>query len=256
MLKKFPSLFIAWIILLGLHSAGQAQTEEYRLNLHRTFGYSSGSQIRGSFSMDVVGPGTINAVAFLIDGQVMARVDTAPFSLAFQTSQYSTGWHDLSAVVETTDGKKFTVQTRRFEFATSEQEAGAITSIIVPLAGGIFLVMLLLVGGQFLFLRNRPASTLPLGAVRNYGITGGGVCPKCHRAYALHIWAPNLGFRTKFDHCDFCGKWSIIKVLSRSELAAAETAELQMVQPAPTFANKTADERLQEMIERSKYTNS
>jgi len=94
--------------------------------------------------MDVVGPGTTKAVAFLIDGQVMARVDTAPFSLAFQTSQYSTGWHDLSAVVETTDGKIFTTQTRRFEFATSEQEAGAITSIIVPLAGGIFLVMLLL----------------------------------------------------------------------------------------------------------------
>lgn len=256
MWKKIAPYLLAVIMLMGFQCAVLAQSNEYRLNLHRTFGFSSGSQIRGSFSMDVVGPGTFQSVAFLIDGQVMAEVNSVPFNLAFQTSQYPIGWHELSAVVVTTEGKKFTTPARRFEFVSTEQEAAAVTSIIIPLAGGILLVMLLGVGFQFLFLRNRPLSTLPLGSPRSYGIIGGGVCPQCHRPYSLHWWGPNLGFRMKFDRCDFCGKWTIVKRLSRSELAAAENAELQMVQPVANHASKTEAELLKEMIEKSKYINN
>jgi hypothetical protein len=255
MWKRFVSLTIGVGLLLALFTTTLAQSEDYRLNLHRTFGYSSGSQIRGSFSMDVVGPGTLKSVTYRIDGKDMGMVDAAPFSLAFQTSQYPAGWHELSAVVETTDGKRFTTVSRRFEFATSEQEASTVTSLILPIFGGIILVLVIGMGIQFFFLRNRSGVQMPLGAQRNYGIIGGGVCPQCHRAYPLHWWAPNLGFRMKFDRCIFCGKWSIIKVLSHSELAAAESAELQMAQPAQTFSNKTEEERLKEMIEKSKYSN-
>ncbi len=256
MMKITRSLLFLCLLLLGVWTAAAAQSEEYRISLHRTFGYSSGSQIRGSFSMEVVGSGELKTVTYLIDGQVMAQVNSAPFSLAFQTSQYPAGWHELSAELETTDGKKFTTPTRRFEFATSEQEASSVASIIVPILGGILLVTALGAGSQALLLRNRPASTLPLGAKRNYGIIGGGVCPQCRRAYALHWWAPNLGFRMKFDRCDFCGKWSMIKVLSRAELTAAEASELQMLTPDPVFSTKTDEEKLKEMIEKSKYTSS
>lgn len=255
MLKKFAALLLLCLVLATSAVTVWAQSEDYRLNLHRTFGYSAGSQIRGSFTIEVVGPGEFKTVTFQIDGQVMAQVITPPFRLAFQTSQYPVGWHDLSAVVETTQGQKFNTPTRRVEFATAEQEANSVATIIVPVLGGIFLVMLLGMGSQLLFLRKHPAVSLPMGAPRNYGFIGGCVCPQCHRAYPLHWWAPNLGFRTKFDRCDFCGKWSIVRALSRAELTTAEAAELQMAQPAPAVSQKTEAERLNEMIEKSKYTN-
>jgi hypothetical protein len=256
MKRKILLSIVAILILIGMiTTTGQAQQEEYRLNLHRTFGYSSGSQIRGTFSMDVITPQNVNikSVTYLIDGQVMSTIGQAPYSLSFQTTQYANGWHDLSAIIETVDGKKITTTARHLEFATAEQESSTVVSLIVPILGGVLVVMAVGMGLQMLTLKNKPASNIPLGAPRQYGFKGGAACPHCHRTFSIHWWALNLGFLTKFDRCDFCGKWSIVKHLNKTELAIAEAAELQQAQPSATVTTKTEDERLKEMIEKSKY---
>jgi hypothetical protein len=254
-IKLLSAMLLVIFLLGGTMSLVKAQQDEYRLNVNRTFGYSSGSQIRGTFSMEVVGPQNIKSITYLIDGNVIELVTSSPFKISFQTSKYGYGWHELSALVETTDGKKVTTPVRKFEFATTDQEASAVTSIIFPLLGGVLLVMLVGMGFQVLALKNKPASTIPLGAPRKFGIHGGSVCPQCQRAFSLHWWAPNLGFRTKFDRCDFCGKWSIVKVLNGTELIAAQAAELQQVQPALATTEKSEEDRLKEMIEKSRFTN-
>ncbi len=149
--KVKVSILITLFLLICTIFSVQAQQEDYRLNVHRNFGFSSGSQIRGSFNLDIIGPGNIKSVTYLIDGQVISSVSTAPFSLTFQTSTYALGWHDLSAVVETLDGNKMTTASRRYEFASAEQESSFMVSFIVPLLGGILLVMAIVIGVQMFF---------------------------------------------------------------------------------------------------------
>lgn len=255
MRKAFFNLFILLGLVLGSTTLVTAQSEDYSLTIHRSFGFSSGSQIRGLFSLEVR-PSNIQAVTYLIDGQVMARVTISPFSYSFQTTQYSIGWHQLSAEIETLDGRKVTTLPKRFEFATPEQESSAVVNILVPIIGGLLVVTAIILGFQFLIGRKRPRAQLSLGTARNYGFNGGGVCPRCHRPFPLHWWAPNLGFSTKFDRCDFCGKWAIVRRLNSSELATAEASELQMAQPETPITAKSDEERLREMVDNSRYTHS
>jgi hypothetical protein len=251
--KIFISTLFVFILLAGWMLPVQAQQAEFSLSVHRNFGYSSGSQIRGNFNLDIVGAQTIKSVTYLIDGSVISQVTSSPFSQTIQTSDYALGWHDLSAIVETLDGRKVTTASRRFEFASAEQESSGTLSIVGPLLGGVVLLFVLIVGFQMLFTRNKPKATLPLGESRRYGIRGGSVCPHCHRAVSLHWWALNIGLGAKFDRCDFCGKWSILKALSSKDLAAAEAAELQMAQPTPVVSTKSEKNVLDDLIDKSRY---
>jgi hypothetical protein len=231
-----------------------AQQDEFRLNVNRTFGYSSGSQIRGTFSMSVTGQGTIKAVTFQIDGKAIATIDQAPFSLKWYTTDYSDGWHELSAVVETNDGRKVTTAVRRFQFVSSADETATMQRIVIPTVGGLFLIVLLVIGSQVLLLRKKSKINLPYGAERIYGMSGGTICPKCHRPYAMHWWALNAGITTRYDRCDYCGKWSMVKRASRKELEDAEKAELLMGQPENPMPVKTEEEKLKELMDSARYT--
>jgi hypothetical protein len=254
LLKATKPLFITFIMLIAVFFSAQAQQDDYRLNISRTFGYGNGSDIRGTFTLSIVGPGNIHSVKFLIDDQPIAELTADPFSYTFQTSQYPSGWHDLSAVIEKNDGSEISTPARRLNFVTAEQESSGMAGIIIPLLGGIVLVMVGAVALQALFFRNKPFSTLPLGASRNYGLRGGTICPKCRRPYALHWWAINIGFRNRVDRCEFCGKWSVVRPLSRTELDAATAAELERAQADAHPAIKTERDRLNEMIDNSRYT--
>ncbi len=150
----------------------------YTLNVHRNVGYSSGDQIRGSFNLAVVGPANIQSVTFLIDGQSMKQVTAAPFSLDFNTTDYPLGFHDLSATVRTTDGQSFITPVQRFEFATADEELASVRSILIPILGVVVLVVLIVVGSQVLFSRNKPRTDVPLGAPRQYGLAGRGGLPE------------------------------------------------------------------------------
>ena len=246
-------VLLAALLLVFVSGSALAQSAEYKLNVQRTFGFSSGSQIKGNFSLSIVGPAdTIQSVTYQLDGQTMATIDQPNFKFSFKTEDYPTGWHDLSAVVLTKDQLSVTTPVRRFQFVTSAEEATATRNIVVPLISGIVILMILGVGAQMLFLRGKH-STLPLGAPRTYGIWGGAICPRCKRPFSIHMWAVNAGF-SKFDRCDYCGKWSLVKRRSLDELRAAEQAELAETQTGavPEFAQQ-AEETLRRKLDESRY---
>jgi hypothetical protein len=228
-------------------------TSGYRLNVNRLFGYSSGNQIKGSFRLSVIGVSNILSVDYMIDGQVMATLDTAPYNLDFQTGTYSFGMHTMSAIITTTDGRNLEVPDRQFDFATAQQEQQSIVGVIVPLGAVILLAAALGLGLQFLFMRNKKHEFVPLGTDRNYGLRGGAICPNCHRPTVLHPFAPHFGFRTKYDICENCGKWSVMTVLPLSELRKAEAEEAKSAK-SNQVVPKTEEEKLKEILNESKYT--
>ena len=254
LIKYSKILFIVLIWLLGGILPVQAQQDDYRLNVRRTFGYGNGSDIRGTFTLSIVGPGNIFTVKYMIDDQLIAETTSDPFSYTIQTTQFPSGWHDLSAIIETDHGLILTTPSRRFNFVTAEQESSGMARILIPLLGGIVLVMVGVIAFQTIILRKKPLSSLPFGASRNYGLRGGTICPHCLRPYSIHWWALNIGFRNRIDRCEFCGKWSVVRPLGRAELAAAETAELELAQDGPHVTAKTDQERLKEMIDQSRFT--
>jgi len=243
----FCAVCLAWMASPVLAQSG------FSLNVNRTFGYSSGSQIRGTFNLAVIGQGSIQSVTYLLDGQAMKQVTSAPFTLSFNTTDYPSGFHDLSASVQTADGQTTVTPVQRFEFATPEQESASVKSVIIPIIGGVVLIVLLMVGGQFLFFRNRQKNNIPLGSPRNYGFMGGGVCPRCHRPFAFTLLAMNAGLG-KFTRCEFCGKWSIVRRLSLADLRAAEAAEITEGQPDQPIPQKTEKEKLNDLIDDSRFT--
>jgi hypothetical protein len=258
MKKKILQVLIPFGLSLLVCLAGSpvmAQDAEFRLNVNRDFGYSSGSQIRGTFTLAVVGPEVrIKSVTYLMDDQMMMTVSDPPYKFKFKTSDYSLGWHEIKAVIEIQDGKILSTPTRKFEFASSEQESATMQRIVLPLFGGIIALIAIGMGAQVLIMRNKPKESLPLGAARKYGISGGAICPNCLRPFALHWWGLNLGPRRKYDRCDYCGHWGLMKQVNSAELSLAETAEIQMGHSGVLPRVESSDDRMRSMIEDSRYT--
>jgi hypothetical protein len=252
-MRRFWAVILSLIFLGLIFLPGYSQSDEYSLNIRRNFGYSSGSQIKGNFTIDILGPANIKSVRYLIDGKVMADLAQSPFGFQFETTNYPYGTHELSAAIITSDGRQLTTKSRTYVFVTPEQESQAVTGIIFPILG---LVVLFTVGGigiQLLVLRRHPVKDLPPGTPRNYGFTGGTVCPRCHRPYPMHIWAVKLGF-SKYDRCDFCGKWALVRSMKIADLRVAEQAEQAALSAEPNVIQKTEEEKLKEILEKSRYT--
>jgi Zn ribbon nucleic-acid-binding protein len=112
-------------------------------------------------------------------------------------------------------------------------------------------VIFLLVMGLQLFIARRAGPT-PLGAKRNYGWLGGAICPKCGRPFPIHLWGLNT-VSGKFDRCDHCGQWSRARRASPEALTAAEAAEAAP-SSAPSPASITAEERLRQQLDDTRYT--
>ncbi len=249
------------LLVLGLIGAGimpaLAQTPEaavYTLGLRRDFGYGNGGQIRGAFSVSVSGPAGYTKVVYTIDGQVMAELTSAPFALQFNTSSYPAGVHELAAQVTSADGKVYTTPARTVQFVTQEEQNSGMQKILIPLLGLIFGILLLVVVGQTLLFRRRKHD-IPLGAERNYSFAGGSICPRCHRPTPLHMFGMNVGFG-KFDFCENCGKWSVMRRVPLEILRAAEIAEKAQAdrdETMPPAGEPSEEEKLREMIEKSKY---
>lgn len=256
MIQRFNKSFVLSCVLFLLALAATPvfaqQQGPYSLGIKRIFGYNSGDQIRGTISMFVNGPeANIQSVQFMIDGKVVAEITQTPFSVNFITTDYASGYHDLSASIQTKDGPSYDVGVR-LDFATAEQESSGVFRIAGPLLG---LVLLITLGGaaiQVFFFRGK-FKNLPPGTERTYGFQGGSICPRCKRPYSLHVWALNL-FGSKFDRCDFCGKWAVVRPLSIDKLRAAERAELESSAPPTPIAEKSEEEKLREMLDKSKYS--
>jgi hypothetical protein len=248
------------VVALGLLAGANilpvlAQEGEYTLNVHKVFGYSSGSQLRGTMAMEVIGPEeNVKSVTFMVDNKAISTDSEAPFSLNFKTTDYPTGWHELSASLQMKDSRTIITPVRRYEFATSQQEADTVQRVLFPILGLVLSITIIGLSAQFFFLRNKPVRSLPLGTPRAYGIYGGAICPHCQRPFPLHLWSINLGFQSKYDRCEFCGKWAVMKRASHDQLAQAEAAEMEKTQSNDTVRQVSEEEKLKAMIRDSRYT--
>lgn len=253
--RFYKVLLLVWSLTacFALAHSAWAQNSDYRLNIRKDFGYNSGGDIRGTFSLEVVGPGEVQSVTFLLDGQPIGASQTAPFKLQFVTTKYPLGTHELSAQVTTQDGKTTTTPARKFQFVTAEEESATVTRIVLPLGGGVLALVVIGLGVEMLALRKKGKIELPLGTPRKYGLSGGTICPRCQRPFPLHWWALNMGITTKYDRCDFCGKWSLVKIRRESDLRAAEQAELAQAQPENPLVEKSADDKLKDMLDDSRF---
>ena len=216
-------------------------------------GYSGGSQIRGSFRMEVTGPENLVSVTFRIDDTEIGTVTAPPFKINFNTVNYSLGWHDFSAVGQTADGRTLPSNVRRFEFVSSEEEWAAVRKIMIPLFSLVGVILVAALGIPLVMTLTGKKTTVPLGAPRKYGIMGGALCPKCGRPFAIHVWGLNAGLQ-KLHRCDHCGKWSFVSRVSLAQLREAEAAELKMARPETPIPEPSPEEKLKQQLDASRFT--
>jgi len=253
MKTRLSLLFVLTLGLAVFANRASAQADEFNFFVRRNFGYGGGSQIQGSFRMEATGPATLTSVTFSIDDAPIGAITQAPFRLDFRTETHGPGWHTLSAVGQTSDGRTLTAPTKRLEFVTAADSWRAVGGIVGPLFAVLGVALALGLGIQFLMLNRGGAKThLPLGAARNYGPWGGAICPKCQRPFSRHLWGLNFGFY-KFDRCDHCGRWSFVARATPAQLAAAEAAEAQMAQPEQPVAELSPEEKLKRQIDESRF---
>lgn len=231
-----------------------AQDEELQLSVRRNVGYGGGSQIQGSFRMEATGPANLTSVTFKIDELEIAMLTQPPFRIDFSTEDYAPGWHNLNAVGQTGDGRTLVSQTRRFEFLSAEQAWQATQGIIIPMVSIIGVILILAMGVPMVLTFTGKKSNLPLGAPRTYGLLGGAICPKCGRPFGLHWWAFNINFIGKFDRCDHCGRWSLVRRVSGERLAEAEAAELRQAQPETPITGEDVEEKRRRQLDDTRYS--
>jgi len=252
--KSLFGKFLLVLILLGLTAIPVfAQQSDFNMGISRTFGYGNGDQIRGTFTLYISGGTNIQSVQFMIDGKTFSTVTSAPFRVPFETTSYSEGNHDLGAVIQTTDGQKVVVAPLTENFVSAADESSGMVSVIVPILGIVVVVALAGVLLQVFFFKKKFAN-MPPGTARNYGFRGGTVCPRCHRPYSIHLWSLNIGIFTRLDRCDFCGKWALVRRISMEDLHAAEQKELESFENNKPVVEKTEEEKLRELLDKSKYT--
>lgn len=236
--------------------SAQASTPEaapdYTLNIRRTFGYSAGGEIRGSFRLSVVGDeGNIQQVVFLLDGKPIGTVTEPPFQLDIHTQDYPEGSHTLSAQVTTSDGSVQEAQGGMFNFVSASEQWAGVLKIFVAI--GLILVAIVGIGFLFTYLTTgKTVKDLPIGAERHYGIQGGGVCSRCERPFAFHWWGLNL-MGSKFDRCDYCGKWGSIKRLPLDELRVAEEAERRDSTSGLSQPPQNPEDKFKSLLDDSRY---
>lgn len=245
-----PFIFLSAALALAAPVLAQSALT---LRVNKDFGYNSGGDIRGTFTLSASGPDDLAWVVFLLDGQEIGRADAAPFELQIHTDSYPAGEHTLQARGQLAGGSTVETLERQFRFVTRDEEASGMQKILVPLLGGIALVTILGFALQFLSARNRPAS--PVDASGGFAYRGGwgAICPHCHLPTNIHFLSINLGFMTKLDRCDNCGKWGLMRVRNQGDMDAyihtLQKAGKAQVQP------ESDEEKLRRQLDDSRYTN-
>ena len=235
------------VVLAGLLAvtATFAQTEELTLRLSRDFGYGGfNNDIQGLFSMKVTGPADLAQVVYYIDSTAIGEVTRAPFNLQFNTDNYPLGQHKVYVVGYSASGQKYSSNVINSNFVP----ASAGTKIVVPILAIVFGAILLSFIVPLVRWRGK-TQNLAFGAERKYGL-GGGICPKCHRPFALPLISMHLGL-SKLARCPYCGKWGLVRVELIGKLREAEKAELEWGRAE--VEEKTEDENLSKDLDDSKY---
>ena len=249
-------LLISLLLSLFTPSALAQEEEELRLNISKSFGYSSGFgsgniKLQGVMKLTARGPETLGRVIFYLDETPLGEVSASPYTLSFNTDNYPLGVHTIYAVGYTADGRQLQSNQVKAEFVSAEagwQDAMRIVGPLIALVFGImavaFVVPLLLERGK--------KSTVPLGTQQRYGLHGGSICPKCQRPFPLHLYGLNM-LTHKLDRCPHCRRWSFVRPLPLHQLRAAEEAELAMAQEGAQISGMSDEEKLRKELEESRY---
>lgn len=241
------------VLLRGPSIVLAQDSDKLTLAIHRDWGFGGGSQIQGLFTLEATGPADLVSVTFKVDDAIIGEVTSPPFKIQFDTDDYPTGWHDLTAIGKTSDNRTFISNARRFEFVAADYAWAFVQRIMLGLGGFLGALMVIMFVVQYLPGLLGKRQPMPLGAPRRYGLNGGAICPKCNRPFAIHWWSFNAGFNQKYDRCDHCGKWSLVKRASHEQLAVAEVAERAMAQPEIPAAVLTPEEALKRQLDESRY---
>jgi hypothetical protein len=250
-MKKIRFAFLAaFLVSLFTIFVASAQTGQLALKMSRDWGYGGlNGDIEGLFSMHVTGPADLARVNFFIDDTKTGQVVQAPFDLQFNTDNYPLGSHQMYAIGYSTGGLEYRSNTIVGNFVPKQD----MMKILLPVLIIVLVAILLSALVPFLASRSKHTS-IPLGMERNYGPGGGGICPKCHRPFALPLFSAHLGF-SKLAVCPSCGKWSLVRVESIDKLRQAEKAELESAKPEqPSDASE--EEKLRKEIDDSKFQGS
>jgi hypothetical protein len=249
-MKKIKiSLMTCAFLTFLIVTVGLAQSSELNLKMSRDWGYGGfNGDIQGLFSMKVTGPADLVKVIFYIDNASIGEVRQAPFNLQFSTDNYPNGTHEMYAIGYSSNGQEYHSNVITGNFVPASEGGKAALGIVLPLVVIIFGAILLAFLIPLLTGKGK-LQELPLGAERKYGV-GGGICPKCHRPFALPLFSMNLGF-SKLARCPYCGKWSIVRIQSHAKLHEAEQAELEWGRAEVPEAS--ADEKLRKELDDSKY---
>jgi len=250
MKKNIFAILITFLVSLIFMSVVSAQSEELILILSRDFGYGGfNDDIQGTFSVKASGPANLERVQFFLDDTLLGEDPESPFEIQFITDNYTTGAHVFSAVGFTTDGKRIGSKTISAVFVSKEEGSAASLKMVVPILAVVFGAMA--ISAITAMVNVRKGKKLPAGAARSYSF-GGGICPKCKRPFGFQLLSMNM-IVGKLTPCPHCGKWSVVKRATMSELHAAELAELDTEKAQ--IHDASDEEKIRKELDDSKYQN-
>jgi hypothetical protein len=213
--KILPVLIVLLVMTFG-SALAQSEEPEIKLHLRRTFGYQSGSNIQGRFSLQISGEDEITGVDYLIDDEIMASLSEPPFEISFSTSSYLAGEHFLQAVATNLEGEQLDSQIIRLTFITAEQSWKSAGRIVAWILIGALIIMFVGIFGVGWLSRGR--GRFEAGV---YSAVGGAVCTRCKLPFSRHFLSPNL-LLGKLERCPHCGLIAIVPRASRASLELAE----------------------------------
>jgi hypothetical protein len=222
--------------------AVSAQDDSLQLKLRRTFGYSGGGDIQGSFLLTANGPEDLRHVTFHVDDELLELVNAPPFQARLHTGDFTLGEHRLWAEGTLGDGSRL----RSNEISANFVDASAGWESAVRMLAPILAIVGLVFGGAVAFTAFSSRHYKP-GV---YGSAGGAVCPRCDLPMSRHFLAPNLGSK-KLERCPHCGRWSRVPRASAGDLAAAEARLLGEGSPLVTPAAQA--EALRRQVDDSRF---
>ena len=240
----------ALLILAGVALTVRADEPKLTLRLRRDFGYGGFSgEIEGNFTLVASGPSGMARLLFLMDGNPVAEFVQAPFQYGFHTGQFPPGMHTMQAVGYTDSGLELRSNVVAARFLTSAQARKGTIGLIIPLLAVIFGLMALSYAVTYVLARRRGRSPQP---GQGYGLTGGGICPRCKRPFARAL----LGVRvvgTQLECCPHCGKWAFLRAALPEALAFAEAAQQSAGGSSPSPPVPSEDDQWQRELEDSRY---
>lgn len=229
--------------LLLLTAPAGAQDEALDLRLRRSFGYSWGGEIQGSFLLIAEGPPDLRTVSFYVDQALLETVSAPPFQARLHTGDYPMGPHELWAEGTLSDGSTARSNVIEADFVAASASWQAVLRMLAPV---LVLVGLALAAGIGITAissrRYRPGE---------YGASGGAICPRCDLPIARHFLAPTLGGGKKLERCPHCGAWSRVARASPETLAQAEARLLS--DAGPEAVDGQQDAALRRQVDDSRF---